>query len=67
VRSERVQALTVSDGPCLLLLARPWAPGWQARVDGAPANLVRANLAGLGVLVPAGEHAAELRYRAWSW
>jgi uncharacterized membrane protein YfhO len=55
------------DGPCLVVAARPWAPGWRALVDGRPALLVRANLAGLGVVVPAGEHGVELDYNPWRW
>jgi hypothetical protein len=36
-------------------------------VDGRPAPLVRANLAGLGVVSPPGEHTVELRYNPWRW
>ena len=62
---HRVRAVLLCDGPCLLVLARPWAPGWRARLDGARVPVQRANLAGLGVAVPKGEHAVELAYRAW--
>jgi len=62
-----LEAGTECDGPCLLVLAQPWAPGWRAQVDGAPAPLVRTNIAGLGVVVPAGRHAVELDYRPWRW
>ncbi|HOC43309.1 MAG TPA: hypothetical protein PKJ99_09900 [Thermoanaerobaculales bacterium] len=64
---ERVRAVVSCDGPCLLVAARPWAPGWRATVDGRPAPLVRANLAGLGAVSPAGEHSVELRYNPWRW
>jgi hypothetical protein len=63
----RLEANTECDGPCLLVLAQPWAPGWRARVDGAPAPLVRTNIAGLGVVMPAGRHSVELDYRPWRW
>ncbi len=62
-----LEAGTECDGPCLLILAQPWAPGWRARVDGAPAPVVRTNVAGLGVVAPAGRHAVELDYRPWRW
>jgi len=62
-----LEATTECDGPCLLILAQPWAPGWRARVDGAPAPLVRTNVAGLGVVAPAGRHMVELHYRPWRW
>jgi hypothetical protein len=62
-----LEAGTECDGPCLLVLAQPWAPGWLARIDGAPAPLARTNVAGLGVVVPAGRHVVELDYRPWRW
>ncbi|NOZ93734.1 MAG: YfhO family protein [Acidobacteria bacterium] len=61
----RILARVDCDGPCLLVAARAWAPGWVARVDGRSAFLVRANMAGLGVVAPAGTHEIELRYHAW--
>jgi hypothetical protein len=63
----RLRAFVSCDGPCLVVAARPWAPGWRAVVDGRPAPLVRANLAGLGVVSPPGEHTVELRYNPWRW
>jgi hypothetical protein len=60
-----VRAILRCDGPCLLVVARPWAPGWRATVDGAAARLVRANLAGMGAAVPAGEHEVVLEYNPW--
>jgi len=66
-RPARVAAEVACDGPCLLVVARPWAPGWRARVDGEPAALVRTNLAGLGTVVPAGRHTAALDYSPWRW
>jgi hypothetical protein len=62
-----LEAGTECDGPCLLILAQPWAPGWRARIDGAPAPVVRTNVAGLGVVAPAGRHAVELDYHPWRW
>ena len=61
----RIRVRLSCDGPCLLVAARAWAPGWSARIDGRPAPLVRANLAGLGVLSPAGSHSAGLFYNPW--
>jgi hypothetical protein len=37
--------------------------GWTATVDGAPAQLYRANVLARGVLVPEGSHRVEMRYQ----
>ena len=63
--AHRIRATVSCDGPCLLSAARAWSPGWTAAVDDAPARLLRTNLAGIGVVVPAGQHTAELRYRPY--
>jgi hypothetical protein len=65
VSATRVTAQVSCDGPCLVVLARPWAPGWRASIDAEPTPLVRANLAGLGVVSPSGHHQVELRYNPW--
>lgn len=54
----RVQA----SGPALLVVLDNYYPAWRAEVDGAPAPLVRANLAFRAVPVPAGEHVVTLHY-----
>ena len=45
-----------------LILADVWYPGWQAYVDGAPAEIQVANGAFRAVRFPAGQHAVEFRY-----
>ncbi|MEW6270102.1 MAG: YfhO family protein, partial [Thermodesulfobacteriota bacterium] len=50
----------------LVVVSRLDDPGWAATVDGKDADLVRVNGAMMGVVVPAGEHRVELRYRPWS-
>ena len=62
-----VEALVECDGPCLVVVAQPWAPGWWAKVDGEDVPLVRANVAGLGAVAPSGRHRVEFSYRPWSW
>jgi hypothetical protein len=42
---------------------RTLTPGWRARIDGAEAEVERANLAFMAVRAPAGEHLVELAYR----
>jgi hypothetical protein len=62
-----VRVVTECDGPCLVVVARPWAPGWRATVDGKRVPVVRANLAGLGAIAPAGQHTVEIEYHPWGW
>jgi hypothetical protein len=62
-----VESSVECDGPCLVVVAQPWAPGWRATVDGEQVPLVRTNIAGLGVVKPAGRHPVAFDYRPWSW
>ncbi len=47
----------------LVVLDDAWAPGWSVTVDGRPARALQANVVLRGVVVPAGEHTVEWRYR----
>lgn len=60
--------LTVScPAPRVLVVADSWYPGWRVRIDGEPAELLRANYAFRGVVVPAGEHTVEFAFRPTNW
>lgn len=63
----QVDASVECDGPCLVVVAQPWAPGWRVTMDGEGIPLVRTNIAGLGAVAPAGRHRVEFSYRPWSW
>ncbi|HET8646291.1 MAG TPA: YfhO family protein, partial [Vicinamibacteria bacterium] len=52
-----------AEGPGVLVLAESWDRGWRARLDGRPARLLRVNHAQLGMVLPAGTHRVQLRYR----
>jgi hypothetical protein len=47
----------------LLVMADTWAPAWRATIDGAPVPVIRVSGALRGVMLPAGEHVLEWRYR----
>jgi len=55
-----VQVDTPSDG--YLVLSDAWYPGWQARVDGQPAPILRADLIFRAVPITAGQHTVEFTY-----
>lgn len=54
-------AVTI-DQPAFLMFAESAFPGWQARVDGQPAELLRADHLFQTVYVPAGSHEVEFVY-----
>jgi hypothetical protein len=57
-------ALRVRAGaPAILCLSEIWYPGWEARVDGRLADVLRVNGIFRGVRVPAGEHDVALRFK----
>jgi hypothetical protein len=60
VNSARITV--TGSAPGWLVLPESWAPGWSARVNGAPAPVLRANYAGRAVPVPAGEAHVVLHY-----
>jgi hypothetical protein len=64
---DYLEASIECDGPCLVVVAQPWAPGWQAFVDDRVVPLVRTNIAGLGLVVQAGRHTVRLSYHPWRW
>jgi hypothetical protein len=49
--------------PGILVVSETWYPGWQATVDGAPAEILRANYLLRGVELAAGAHQVRFEYR----
>ncbi len=49
--------------PAVLLLNDRFDPGWNVRVDGQPAKLLRCNFIMRGVYLPAGSHRVEFRFQ----
>lgn len=50
----------------MVILTDTWYPGWEAHIDGRPAVIHEAYGMVRGVVVPAGLHELEFRYRPWS-
>ncbi len=61
-RPDRVRVEIAPTAPAWLVLCDSWYPGWTARVDGQPREIIRANVAFRAVAVAPGEHAVEFRY-----
>lgn len=62
--ARRLQARCQTVREALAVFVEQYHPGWQARVDGHPAEVVRANLIMRAVRLPAGEHTVALEYHA---
>jgi hypothetical protein len=58
------RARYAAERPTLLRVAAPYFPGWRAEVDGHETSVMPADLALMGVVVPAGSHELVLRYRS---
>lgn len=53
-----------TDRPALLLVTENFYPAWHARVDGAPAPILRADYAFRAIPIPVGEHEVTLTYQS---
>ena len=53
-----------TDHQTFFRIAIPYFPGWNAAVDGRPTPIFPADLALMGVIVPAGSHDMVLRYHS---
>ncbi|WP_159730071.1 YfhO family protein [Methylosinus sp. Ce-a6] len=64
--SERIVVDVESDRDGLLVLHDLYYPGWEARVDGSPAPIVKANILFRGVPATKGRHRIEFQFRPFS-
>jgi len=64
---NRIEIHSSAKAPAWLVLSDVWYPGWQARVDGEPTQLLRADYLFQAVRVPAGEHQIVLSYQPLSF
>ena len=64
---ERVVIRTRNEQPAFLVLKDAYYPGWQAAVNGAPAEIYPTNALFRGVPLPAGENEVVFSYRPGAW
>ena len=50
-----------------LVLSDVYYPGWRAEVDGAPAEVLRADYVFRAVLLSPGEHTVRMVFAPWTW
>ena len=63
----RVTVSVRMETPGLVVLADLWDKGWKAYLNGQPVQILRANHAVRGVVVPAGAATLEFRYEPASF
>jgi Bacterial membrane protein YfhO len=62
-RPGQLAISTHAVAPRLLLVSEVWHPGWRATIDGQAAPVLKADVALMGVAVPAGSHEVGLRFQ----
>jgi hypothetical protein len=65
--SDSLEIEVESPAAGYLVLSDPYYPGWQAKVDGEPVEILRANYAFRAVPVPAGTHRVSMVFRPVTW
>lgn len=61
--SERIEIQVLANQSLILTASESWYPGWSVTIDNKYENLVRANYAILGVIVPQGRHNVVFCYK----
>ena len=64
---DRIAVEVRAAGTGYVVVGDPLAQGWEATVDGRPAELRPSDHAGVAVLVPKGSHRVELRPESSGW
>jgi hypothetical protein len=60
--AHKVELEVEAPAPAMVVIAQAFYPNWRARIDGHPADLLRANHAFQALAVPAGKHHVALAY-----
>jgi hypothetical protein len=62
-RPDRIRVEATLNAPGYVVLADGYDPGWRARLDGHPVDVLRADVGLRAVPAPSGTHVLELEYR----
>ena len=60
----RMRMETDSPAPTVLVVSEIYYPGWQATIDGKPAEILLTDYILRGLILPAGKHSVEMHYSA---
>jgi hypothetical protein len=66
-RNAELRLRVRCEQPSVLIVRETLLPGWQAWIDGNPAPLYYADGVNRAMLLPAGEHTVQMRYRPPRW
>jgi hypothetical protein len=61
--ADKIQLEVVTPAAGILVITNSFSPFWRATIDGTPAAVFPVDYAFQGIVVPAGAHGVELRYR----
>jgi hypothetical protein len=64
---DRMEFQVSTTGVGLLVIPSNYYPGWEARVNGKPAQIYKTNWVGMGVVVGPGESNVSLRFETPGW
>ena len=63
LRGDHLQIETSSEGGGVLIVSSSYSPFWKAEAEGQPLAIFPAYHTFIGILIPSGRHAIDLRYR----
>lgn len=64
---SKIRIKTQALEPKILFISDNYYPGWEARVDGDPTEILRADYTFMAVPLTPGEHIVEFSYEPWSF